>query len=133
MHCSTSGVSAVILFLIGAGGFAGAAARLWINQTAARWLGSNLPWGTFLANVSGSFLLGWLAGLALQGAAIPSEWLMAGTTGFLGAYTTFSTLNLETLRLADRHGSHLGLLNLLLSTLVGLAAALAGILLGMAA
>lgn len=133
MHCPSSGVSTVILLLIGAGGFAGAAARFWISRAAARWLGSNLPWGTFLANVSGSLLLGWLAGLALKGTAIPPEWLMAGSAGFLGAFTTFSTLGLETLHLADRFGSHLGLLNLLLSALVGLAAALVGIHLGMAA
>lgn len=82
-----------------------------------------------MVNISGSLLLGLLAGLSLKGTAIPREWLMVGTTGFLGAYTTFSTWNLETLRLADQY---LGLLNLFLNTVVGLAAAVAGIALGLA-
>jgi CrcB protein len=58
------------------------------------------PWGTFLVNVSGSFALGVLTGLALYHAFPKTPKVILGT-GFCGAYTTFSTFSFETFRLVE--------------------------------
>jgi CrcB protein len=58
------------------------------------------PVGTTIINVTGSFLLGLVTGLALAH-ALPQEWRLILGTGFLGGYTTFSTASLETVRLAQ--------------------------------
>ncbi len=58
------------------------------------------PVGTTIINVTGSFLLGLITGLALAH-AVPQEWRLILGTGFCGGYTTFSTASLETVRLAQ--------------------------------
>jgi CrcB protein len=58
------------------------------------------PWGTFVINVSGSLLLGFLTGLSLYHAFPKTPKVVLGT-GFCGAYTTFSTFTFETVRLAE--------------------------------
>jgi CrcB protein len=76
-----------------------------------------VPWGTFAVNLSGAFALGVLTGAGVHGDAL----LVCGT-GFLGAYTTFSTWMVETLRLPRREG----LAYLAASMAAGLAAAWLG-------
>ena len=83
--------------------------------------GSEFPWGTFAVNISGAFVLGLVAGAALHGDAL----LLAGTA-VLGSYTTFSTWMLEAHRLGEDGSLALGLLNILLSLVVGVAAAWLG-------
>lgn len=82
--------------IVGIGGFFGAAARyavaLWIGR---RW-GQSFPVGTFVVNVSGSFLFGLLMALSLERLMASIEWRLFLTVGFLGAYTTFSTFEYET-------------------------------------
>src|SRR5437867_8124037 len=86
--------------LVGVGGFVGANARF----VMARWVGSfvegRFPLGTFLINVSGSFLLGMLGALVSQRLVPNADALrLALGVGFLGAFTTFSTFEYETLAL----------------------------------
>ncbi|WP_166238199.1 fluoride efflux transporter FluC [Paenibacillus turpanensis] len=78
------------LLMIGIGAFAGAVARYRISLTLSRAFPSKPPYGTLTVNLIGSFALGLLL------AASDDEWLrlLAGT-GFLGAFTTFSTLKTE--------------------------------------
>jgi CrcB protein len=113
--------------LIGAGAFLGANLR-YIVQTwaAARW-GSSFPYGTLMANVSGSFLLALFITLATQRLAISPAWRLFFAVGFVGGYTTFSSFTVETLSLAqgaDWLGSGL---NLLANLLLGLMAAFLGV------
>jgi fluoride exporter len=79
------------LLLVGTGGFAGAVCRYGIQQTLSKRFRSVLPLGTLTVNLTGSLLLGWLWGHAAQGWGF----LFLGT-GFMGAYTTFSTMQWET-------------------------------------
>lgn len=84
------------------------------------------PWGTFVVNVTGSFALGVVTGLALYHAFpdTPRIWL---GTGFCGAYTTFSTFTFETIRLLEEGAVADAMLNVAASIVVGAAAAAAGL------
>ena len=97
--------------------------------------GGVLPWGTIVANVSGSLLIGLVAGGAGEGlrpAALGETARLFLTVGFCGGYTTFSSFSLQTVQLAQagRHG--LALANVLLSVVPCLAATWAGLAAGAA-
>lgn len=83
-------------FWIAVAGAAGAVARFVVDGHVLERTGGRLPWGTALINVSGAFALGIIAGAAPDHAIV----LILGT-GFLGAYTTFSTWMLESLLLGE--------------------------------
>jgi len=84
------------------------------------------PWGTFVVNMSGSVLLGFLTGLALYHAFPTTPKVILGT-GFCGAYTTFSTWTYETIRLVEEGAVGEAFLNAGVSLVVGLLAAAAGL------
>jgi CrcB protein len=110
-------------------GAAGALARYGLEGVISR-RATAFPWGTFVVNISGAFLLGLLFTLLTE-RFIVAPWLRSAITiGFLGAYTTFSTLTLETFRLFE-DGSYLAAaFNILGSVVVGLVAVFAGVVLG---
>ena len=84
-----------------------------------------LPWGTWTVNVTGALLLGLLVGLAREH-AVSEAFVTALGAGFLGSYTTFSTFTWETVRLVE-DGAYLGAtLNVVLTLVVGLGAAVVG-------
>jgi CrcB protein len=83
---------------------------------------SVFPWGTLVVNVTGSLLLGFLVGLPADSAIVA----LAGT-GFCGALTTYSTFSYETLRLAQQGATLLAAVNITVSLLAGLAAAVGGV------
>jgi len=87
---------------------------------------SVMPLGTLVINVSGSFLLGVLAGLALYH-AFPSTPKAILGTGFCGAYTTFSTFTHETVRLAEERAFGTAARNVLASLVLPALAAGAGL------
>ncbi len=82
--------------IIGAGGFVGAITRyilaVWVGQ---RW-GRSFPLGTFIINVTGSFLIGLLMTVMAERFTENPQWRLLLVVGFLGAYTTFSTFEYET-------------------------------------
>jgi fluoride exporter len=86
---------------------------------------SGFPWGTLAVNLSGSWALGLLAGSVALG-ALPADAAVVLGTGFLGAYTTFSTWMVESLRLIERGAGGAALVNLLGSWAAGTAAAALG-------
>ena len=106
---------------VGLIGGAGALLRFALDGVVSERVRSEFPWGTLAVNLSGAFLLGLLAGLALHGDAL----LLAGTA-LLGSYTTFSTWMLETHRLGEEGELWLGILNIVLSLALGIAAAALG-------
>jgi CrcB protein len=88
--------------------------------------GGVFPWGTFVVNMTGCLALGVLTGLGLHHGLGDTTRTMVGTGG-LGAYTTFSTLSFETVRLAEEGAVDRAFLNAAGSLVVGLAAAAAGL------
>ncbi len=118
------------LVLVGLGGFFGAVARYVVDGWVLRVTGAGFPWGTLVINLSGSFLLGLLFALSVERGVLPAEIRAPVLIGFIGAYTTFSTLTLETWRLVE-DGSYLAAVaNLGGSTLLGMVAVVAGLTLG---
>ncbi len=113
------------------GGFVGAPARFLLDRAISGRIESDLPWGTFMVNMSGSVLLGFLSGLDLNGHLGPVPAALAAT-GFCGAYTTFSTFTFETMRLFEEGDYLEAAYNALGSMAVGLIAAAAGLALGLA-
>jgi len=107
------------ILIIGLGGFLGAIARyeaaLWIGQ---RW-GRGFPIGTFVINVTGSFLIGLLMTLLTERFMVNPQWRLMLVVGFLGAYTTFSTFEYETGALLKDSEWLLAMLNVVLSVIVG--------------
>ncbi|MDR6685007.1 CrcB protein [Arthrobacter sp. 1088] len=114
-----------VILLALAGGL-GAAVRFMLDGLIRARVRTALPWATIFINVSGSLLLGFLAGLVMDGQAPESLQLILGT-GFLGGYTTFSTASLETIRLVQSGRMGLALVNGLGSMAVSVAAAAAGV------
>jgi len=112
----------VNIFIIGIGGFFGAITRygvaLWIGQ---HW-GRSFPLGTFVINVSGSFLIGLLMSLFTERFMVNPQWRLMLVVGFLGAYTTFSTFEYETGALIKDGEWLISLLNVVLSVIAGFVA-----------
>ena len=101
-------------------GGVGAARRHLADLAVARLAGRRVPWGILLVNVSGSFALGLVSGLA-------SEALFIVGAGLLGGYTTFSTAMLDTVALWRDGERPASALNLLGAFVLSVAAALAGL------
>ena len=86
---------------IAVAGAAGALARYGLEGAVSRRAAGAFPWGTFVVNVSGAFVLGFVFTVMTE-QLTTAPWLRGAVTiGFLGAYTTFSTLSLETYRLLE--------------------------------
>ncbi|MDR6987641.1 CrcB protein [Paenarthrobacter nitroguajacolicus] len=114
-----------VLLLALAGGV-GAAVRFVVDGLVRERLKTAFPWGTVAINISGSLLLGLLAGFVMRGHAPESLMLVLGT-GFLGGYTTFSTASLETVRLVQSGRTALAVINALGTMVVSVLAAAAGV------
>ncbi len=106
-------------------GGTGAIARFLLDGLVGSRVGRELPFGTFAVNVSGSFALGLLDGLALHGNAL----LLAGTAT-IGSYTTFSTWMLESQRLGEDGEATAMILNVVVSIVAGLGALALGHVIG---
>jgi CrcB protein len=105
------------LALIALGGALGALSRYEVGSWVQLRFGqSGFPWGTFVINASGSFILGLIATLLSVRLLHSPNWRPFVTIGFIGAYTTFSTFEYETAQLGS---SWQALLNLIGSVIVG--------------
>ena len=116
---------------IGVAGALGALARYGLDGAVAR-RATAFPWATFVVNVSGSFLLGLVFTLFGERLTV-APWVRGAIAiGFLGAYTTFSTLSLETYRLLETRSVALAFANIAGSAAAGLLALYGGVVLGRA-
>lgn len=82
-------------FLVFLGGGIGAALRHGVNRAALAFFGESFPFGTLFVNVTGSLLLGVVAGLFLEKGGASQELRLFLTTGILGGFTTFSAFSLD--------------------------------------
>lgn len=123
------GMSLLLAGSIGLAGALGAVARYLVGRFIAERAGSQFPFGTLLINVTGAFVIGLLS--ALIGRKLISPALQTTlTTGFLGGYTTFSTMSWESVQLARGGSTRTSMLYLGSNLILGLPAAALGLLLG---
>lgn len=108
------------------GGMLGAMARFGVGQWIGRRVNGSFPFATLAVNISGAFILGWLSALP----ELPAPFVQFGEMGWVGAYTTFSTLSYETYRLIESRLLMAALFNPLLSLTLGLGAVFLGQRLG---
>lgn len=116
------------------GGALGSVARYWVNGLISEKLGSTFPWGILVINVTGSFVIGILAALAIPEGRMDSPSRQFATQflmlGVCGGYTTFSSFSLETLKkMQDGEWLYAGG-NIILSVVLCLIAVWLGWLLG---
>ena len=127
------------LFLVASGGAVGSTLRYAVSGAAQRLFASGVgsvasfPAGTLVVNVTGSLLIGLVAGLAESRALLSAEARLLLVTGVLGGYTTFSAFSLETLLLLRAGQTTTALTSVALQVLLGVAAAFAGFTMGMVA
>ena len=107
------------------GGAAGSLLRVWLAQTVTSGV-ATWPWATFIVNVSGCFALGLIATHLRERPPEAPHWHPLLGTGFCGAYTTFSTMQLELVRMIDHDRFALASAYALASVLAGYLAILAG-------
>ncbi len=117
-------MSYLLVFL---GGGLGASLRHFVNVSCARWLGTAFPYGTFIINITGSLVMGLIAGyLAFRGDAA-QPWRLFLMTGILGGYTTFSAFSLDSMLLYERGEMGLAAFYVVGSVVIAIAGLFAGL------
>ena len=113
--------------LVFIGGGCGASLRHAVNMTCARAFGTAFPYGTFIINITGSIVMGLIAGyLAFRGEA-SQHWRLFLMTGILGGYTTFSAFSLDTAMIYERGALGLAAFYVLGSVGISIAGLFAGL------
>ena len=112
-----------------AGGGVGSLARYVASTAIMQRFGGAFPLGTFVINITGSFLIGLLMTLFTERLEWSPTWRLLLVTGFLGGYTTFSTYEYESLQALRQGAKWIGLFNLVGSVVAGYIAVWLGALL----
>jgi fluoride exporter len=115
---------------IALGGALGAIARYLVGLWVYERMGTRFPYGTFLINMSGCFIIGFTLTVLDDHIGLAPAWRLAIPIGFVGAYTTFSTFEYETLRLAQHGQAATGMLYVALSLVLGFGAVWLGTMAG---
>lgn len=120
------------ILILSVGAILGVNARYWLSEWISQKFNGPFPFSTLLINLSGSFLIGFFLALAAERFILDPRYRLLVVVGFLGTYTTFSTYVFESFHLFNNGQWLAGSLNLLGSTLLGVIAVGAGILLAKA-
>ena len=112
--------------LIAAGGALGSIARFWVGSTISGRLGTKFPYGTFVINITACVIIGFTLTYMSKRADLDPAWRYLVPVGIVGAYSTFSTYEWETLSTLRSGAFALGALYAVGSLVLGLAAVWAG-------
>src|ERR1700674_3418638 len=114
------------LLIIAFGGALGSVSRYGCQKWIYQLYPHPFPFGTFLVNISGCFLIGLFFGLSEKGNLLNPEWRLFLTTGFCGGFTTFSTYSFETISLLRNGDYSYAFIYITASVLVGIIAVWSG-------
>ena len=117
-----------IYVAIAVGGSLGAVSRYWVSTSTYQWLGVGFPYGTLAVNLLGSLTMGFLSVLLIHRFHVSEEVRIGLLAGFLGSFTTFSTFALDALQLGSNQAVFKAVLYILLSVLLCILGAWAGLL-----
>ena len=117
------------ILLVGTGGVIGSIARILCQKYLYEWFPHPFPWGTFVVNMVGCFLIGIFYAVSEKGSLLTPEWRILLTTGFCGGFTTFSTFTYENIQLLKSADYSYLLLYIFGSVILGIIATYTGILL----
>jgi len=123
------GITLQKYFLIAFGGALGSVARYWVGSTIANRMGMKFPYGTFVINITACAIIGFTLTFLGRRADLNPAWRFLVPVGFIGAYSTFSTYEWETLSTLRSGAFFLAALYAIGSLIVGLAAVWGGSLL----
>ena len=118
--------------MVAAGGAAGSVIRYGVQRLAIHYGAQGTVLATLSVNISGSFALGFVVTLILERISVPADVRTLVTVGFLGGYTTFSTLSFETVQLLDNGEVWRASWSLMANVVLGLGVAYMGVLLARA-
>ena len=117
------------LLIVGTGGFIGSVMRYLVQVFVEKGLATTFPWGTFVANIAGSFIIGIVFAFAEKGNLMSSEWRMFLAVGICGGFTTFSSFAYNNLNMIKAHSFGQLLWNVGGSLFFGILAVYLGIIL----
>lgn len=117
------------VMLVGAGGFIGSVMRYLLQYYVEKGLASTFPWGTLIANVVGSFIIGMVFALAEKGNLMNAEWRIFLAVGICGGFTTFSSFAYNNFTMIKEQALGSLLLNVGASLFLGILAVYLGIIL----
>jgi fluoride exporter len=115
--------------MIALGGAAGAIARYQVAAMIQSRIPAGFPWGTFIVNITGCLVMGVATILLTERLVVHPNWRFLIPIGFIGAYTTFSTFELETFRAVTEGSWLIGAANVVGSVLAGYVALWIGVVL----
>jgi CrcB protein len=118
--------------LVGIGGGLGSILRFWLGSYIGSKMGTRFPYGTFVINITGSFLIGLVFAWLTVRTQWSLNWRYLIPIGFIGGYTTFSSFEFETLRAIQEGQVGLGLLYVAASVVLGFVAVWGGMIAGRA-
>ena len=118
------------LMLVCLGGAIGSGLRYLVAGFAVRWLGADFPYGTFIVNVVGSFLIGFIQEIAITSTLIPESTRLFLTVGIMGGLTTYSSFSYETIRLMQTGAWSQAWINVLATTALCLTVCVLGVMAG---
>jgi fluoride exporter len=117
------------ILIVGTGGFIGSVMRYLLQVFIEKGAATTFPWGTFVANIAGSFIIGVVFALAEKGNLMNSEWRIFLAVGVCGGFTTFSSFAYNNLTMLKENSFGQLFLNVGGSLFFGILAVYLGIIL----